>query len=153
VLVGLLVVQTVVPVRTDIPEPSSVLPRHPKTLASSGVTLYPQILDRPIFAPDRRSWSGGDIASPTGDESGAAAIGVSKLVGLALGPRVATAVVRAPSGHSRVVRSGDLVDGWRVQSVSASGLLLRREQDHKVLRMVGDETEPEPGEQTGEATQ
>jgi hypothetical protein len=78
------------------------------------------ILDRPLFAPDRRPAPG---APPTA----VAAVGVPRLTGIVMTPDAAAAIFRqAANAKSLVVRPGDSVGGWVVSTIAANGVTLRK---------------------------
>ncbi len=77
------------------------------------------ILDRPLFAPDRRPAAGAVIA--------AAAVGVPHLTGIIMTPDAATAIFRqAEDAKPLVARRGDSVDGWVVSTIAANAVELRK---------------------------
>jgi hypothetical protein len=80
------------------------------------------ILDRPLFAPDRRPAPGAPTA--------AAAIGVPHLTGIIVTPDDAAAIFRqAEDAKSLVARRGDSVGGWVVSTIAANGVTLRKADD------------------------
>lgn len=77
------------------------------------------ILERPLFAPDRRP----DPGAP----SAAAAIGVPRLTGIIMTPGSATAIFRqAEDAKPLVARSGDSVGGWVVSTIAANAVSLHK---------------------------
>ncbi len=91
------------------------------------------VLGRPLFTPDRR---------PAADAVAADA-GMPRLTGIIASSGGAVAIFQA-AGTARpvVVRHGDAVDGWRVMTVTAESVALRKDRDRVVLtpRFAGSQT-------------
>ena len=105
-LAGGLVLQLALPVRTALPDDTTLAPRRLRTPAPTMIPPYAAILQSPIFAPDRRSE---DHAS----------VQALQLIGVAANGRsTANAIVVTPDGASHVLKAGDSIDGWRLVAVS-----------------------------------
>ncbi|MEJ1970191.1 MAG: hypothetical protein WDN03_16410 [Rhizomicrobium sp.] len=120
-LVGLLGVQFALPVDADLPGSTQLVPRRerPATvmpLASN----FPEILRRPVFAPDRRPM----VESMEG----------FTLIGVGLAGSTATALLQSGGSVSRV-HIGDSVAGWRVASIEADQLLFQRNEERRMLKL------------------
>jgi hypothetical protein len=80
------------------------------------------ILDRPLFAPDRRPAPGTPTAT--------AAVGVPHLTGIVMTPDDAAAIFRqAENAKFLVARPGDSVGGWVVSTIAENGVTLRKADD------------------------
>jgi hypothetical protein len=90
-------------------------------------TMVTSILDRPIFAPDRRgppAPKGADMAASAADKAGPEIRG--RLAGVTIGPgeRREAVFARGEGEKPLVVREGDDVDGWTVSSIESGRVLL-----------------------------
>jgi hypothetical protein len=91
------------------------------------------ILDRPLFAPDRRPAPGASTV--------AAAVGVPRLTGIIMTPDEATAIFRqAEDAKPLVARSGDSVGGWVVSMIAANEVTLRKADDRVTVTPQFDAT-------------
>ena len=84
------------------------------------------ILDRPLFAGDRRPVPG-DPAAP-------AAAGVPRLAGIIMAPGQAAAIFQQAKGSKPVVaRPGESVGEWEVTAIAANGVSLRKADTEMIL--------------------
>jgi len=105
-LIGGLAVQAVAPAQTALPEDPALASRRLRMPVPPAVPAYAAITSAPVFTPDRRP--------------GGAELPGLRLVGIAaFGRSLASAVLRAPDGTTRVVRTGESLQGWRLISVGA----------------------------------
>jgi hypothetical protein len=90
------------------------------------------ILDRPLFATDRRPVAGNQAAT--------APPGVPRLAGIIMAPDLAAAIFQQPKGGKPLVaRPGELVDGWAVTTIATSGVSLRKAGARMTLTLQFDD--------------
>ena len=141
VLLGGLAAQLALPGRTELPADSAVAPRRSRAPVATPVPEYPAILRTPIFAPDRAP----------GETSGAAGTTLAthvQVLGVAVGGRSASAVVRDPAGASHVLRPGQSVHGWRLVLVTPRGAVFAG-PGGRVAIPVGGTSSPPAGASPG----
>lgn len=79
------------------------------------------IVDRPLFAPDRRPAAG----APTV----VAAAGVPRLSGIVVAPGETAAIFQQKGAKPLVAHPRDVVGGWVVSTIAANGVTLRKADD------------------------
>jgi hypothetical protein len=79
------------------------------------------ILNRPLFAPDRRPAPGASTV--------VAAAGVPRLSGIVVAPGEAGAIFQPKGAKPLVAHPGDVVGGWMVSAIAANGVTLRKADD------------------------
>jgi len=103
-----------------LPDQAVLAPRHAHLVFKPERKAYPEILWRPLFAPDRQPML---EAMP-----GYALLGV----GIA-GP-LSTAIVQAGSRMTRV-KPGDRLAGWKVASITPNYLYFERNKERRMLKL------------------
>lgn len=101
-------------------------------------------LERPLFAPSRRSAKPGEPPSPapvveaSGEPAEAAAAGPSfRLVGTVIRRGAATGLVARDGDRTlEEVAVGDLVEGWRVIEIGSDHLVVERDGDRERLSIL-----------------
>lgn len=119
-LLLLLGVQLAMPFDADLPEQTALAPRHSHLVFKPERKAYPEILQRPIFAPDRQPML---EAMP-----GYALLGV----GIA-GP-LSTAIVQVGARMTRV-KPGERLAGWKVASITPNYLFFERNKERRMLKL------------------
>jgi hypothetical protein len=137
----LLGIQLVLPSQTTLPDVQSRLPRRTRPVQAPPLPEYAEILNAPVFAPDRKP-------SVSGGTAQAAASGFTVL-GLAAGRGVGAAVLKGPDGATHVARPGDTISGWRLVSMDRNHLVLEREG--RRLSVGFDPEHPAPAGPAGAA--
>lgn len=84
------------------------------------------ILDRPLFAADRR---------PPADEGPAAEADMFQVIGIGTTADTATALLRGPGGEALRVLPGQSVAGWRVEAIAPRTVTLTRGDRRLVLEV------------------
>jgi hypothetical protein len=120
VLLLLLGVQLATPFDAELPEQTVLVPRHANLTFQPEHKAYPEILQRPLFAPDRQPML---EAMP-----GYALLGV----GIA-GP-LSTAIVQT-GGRMTRVKPGDRLAGWKVASITPNYLYFERNKERRMLKL------------------
>jgi len=113
--------QFILPASTSQPEASALAPRRAGPVAAPVIAQYASILERPVFAPDRRP---GPAELPS---VGAGPLGGYAALGVAIGRSVATAVVSGPGAAARTLRMGESVEGWRLVAIDRAKLTFERD--------------------------
>lgn len=82
---------------------------------------FSALLERPLFAPDRR----GVPEAGRGAAGQAVAGGALRLLGIAIDPRGHQVALLGRDGNAPPIRAlvGDQIDGWRIESVLADGIV------------------------------
>jgi hypothetical protein len=120
VLLLLLGVQLAIPFDAELPEQTVLAPRHSNLTFQPEHKTYPEILRRPLFAPDRQPML---EAMP-----GYALLGV----GIA-GP-LSTAIVQI-GGRMTRVKPGDRLAGWQVATITPNYLYFERNKERRMLKL------------------
>jgi len=103
-------------------------PRRPRLVTVPLLPEYPTILRIPLFTPDRHPGEIGAGATSASDTLAGYAV-----LGAAVSRSAATAVVSAPGVAPKTVKPGDLLEGWRVVSVSRSRVTFERKGERRDL--------------------
>jgi hypothetical protein len=123
------VVQLVLPYRTAMPLDSALAPRRARPVVESPLPTYTQLLQSPIFAPDRTP--GGSGAGPAGPASLEGLV----VVGIAIRPGAASALVKSGDGPVTKLRPGQEIAGWRLIGVDPSHLSFVRAGERRILTL------------------
>jgi hypothetical protein len=134
VLLGLLGLQFATPFDAELPESTMVVPRHALLGPKPKPEAYPEILLRPIFAPDRLPMM---EVMP----------GYS-LLGIGIAGPSATAIVQGPGGRMLRVRPGDRLAGWPVASITPNNLFFQRNKERRMLKLDMSRLYNMPGKAT-----
>lgn len=127
VLVVALTLQLVWPSQSLRPGASPRVARRIGLAAIRPIADYPAILNRPVFAPDRRPGASG------GALPGGGALSAYAALGAAAGPSVATAVLSGPGGVMKTLERGDTLEGWTLVAVGPTRLTFERDGARHVL--------------------
>ncbi|MEH0196563.1 hypothetical protein V7S57_13470 [Caulobacter sp. CCNWLY153] len=101
-------------------DPGGLAPRRSKPLATAPTPAYAAILTAPVFAPNRiNADKGAAVTAGAAQPSGSLS-----LLGVALSPRSASAVIRGADGVTQVVQRGERVAGWKLVTVKPSSVRL-----------------------------
>lgn len=120
--------QLTFPVISILPAKSDLAPRRVRDPAPPRVAEYPAILEKPIFAPDRK---------PDPREMAiAGGMAGYEVLGTAIAGDTSTAVIRTPAGSIERVRPGEDLDGWKLVSVGPRELTLERNNEHRILTVT-----------------
>ncbi len=119
-LLLLLGVQLATPFDADLPEQTMLVPRQPDLAFKPERKAYPEILQRPIFAPDRQPM----LETMPG----------YSLLGVGIAGPLSTAIVQN-GGRMTRVKPGDRVAGWRVASITGNYLFLERNKERRMLKL------------------
>jgi len=123
-------------------DPVGLAPRRSKPLAVAPTPPYAAILAAPIFAPNRINADTGLSATAGADATAPA--GSLSLVGVAIGPRSASAVLRGTDGSTRVVRRGERIGGWRVVAVGPTSVRLSGAEGPLTLPLASNDKSAQP---------
>jgi len=129
------------------------LPATPVVKASDAVTVpplqpfqpspllrYAEIMERPVFIDARR---------PEEDEAAAPPVSPApdqplNLIGVVLLPNSAAALLRPEEPNAKVLRvpQGEMVDGWRLETVQAGKVVVRKGNEVRELALIRPSTPP-----------
>ncbi len=115
--------QFALPLRTDLPEGSSLAPRRARPAPAPVSPDYPAILQSPLFTPDRR-------ASDAADGGGLSVVGVI------VGHGFTTALISS-AGEVRSAHVGGDVGGWRIAAIAPDRVVLEKAGQRAVLPVGG----------------
>lgn len=121
------VLQLVLPYRSAMPLDSGLAPRRARPVAETALPTYSTLLESPIFAPDRAPGGSG--------AAGPASIEGLVVVGIAIRPGSATALVKAGDGPVQKLRPGQEIGGWRLAGVDPSHLSFVRGSERRILTL------------------
>jgi hypothetical protein len=102
-------------------------------LQSSTITDLKAFAERPLFSARRRPQTQGqtpDDVEPVKDEPIAAEL---TLLGVTSGPEGAMARIATSGKESRSVRQGEEIDGWNVQTIDGSSVVLAKGEETMTL--------------------
>jgi hypothetical protein len=133
-LLLLLGVQLATPFDTNLPGQTMLVPSQPRLGFKPERKAYPEILQRPIFAPDRQP-----MLETMADYS---------LLGVGIAGPLSTAIVQN-GGRMMRVKPGDRLAGWRVGSITTNYLFLELNKERRVLKL--DMTHLYAAPKTGDA--
>jgi len=117
-MVGL---QFIMPYSEASPGVVGLAARRPRPVTAPPIPEYAAILRAPLFAPDRHP---GESAAAL--PSGGGSLDGYAVLGAAVGPAIAMAVVSSPGGVPRTLRPGESLEGWRLLSVERSKVTFER---------------------------
>lgn len=117
--------QFALPIRTELPSPVAVPVRHVRGSPAPVVGSYPRVVTASIFSPTRSGGGTAESGAP-GASPVVAGIAAYAAVGVAIGPTVATTVVKGPDGQSHTLRLGGAVAGWRLTGLERGRLIFTR---------------------------
>ncbi len=113
-------------------------PDSPQTLPAAGggrakaaedrataVTEWPAILERPLFAPNRRPVKA--------DEAAPSVLDGYLVLGIGLMRPAATAVVKTPGGKPTRLVPGQRLDGWTLTMIEPKRLIFQRDGEKRIL--------------------
>lgn len=123
------VLQLVLPYRSAMPLDSALAPRRARPVVETPLPTYSALLQSPIFAPDRAA-RGGE-AGPAGPAS----LDGLVVVGIAVRPGVASALVKSGDGPVTKLRPGQEIAGWRLVGVDPSHLSFVRDGERRILTL------------------
>ena len=106
----------------DAPAVVGLAARKPRGVTAPLAVDHPDILRRPLFAPDRQPAAEGAAGAPAGSS-----LDDYAAVGAVTGRSIAVAVLAAPGVPSKSVRLGEEVGGWRLVSVQRGKVSFERD--------------------------
>lgn len=128
VLLGLAVLQVVLPNSTELPRETELAPRRVHQAAMPSEVDYPAVLANPIFAPDRKP-------DATAVPVAGGMMGFTVL-GIAIAGDTATAVVKGPGGMVQRIKPGEVMNGWKLVTVELSRLTFERSGERRILAIT-----------------
>jgi hypothetical protein len=128
-LLLILVLQLVLPYRTALPVDSALAPRRARPVVEALLPTYSALLQSPIFAPDRSPGGAG------AGSAGPASLDGLVVVGIAIRPGSASALVKAGEGPVAKLRPGQEIAGWRLVGVDPSHLSFMRGSERRILTL------------------
>ena len=137
-LVAAMVFQFVVPEPVDLPQVSDLAPRRAREVALAPTANYNDILAKPIFAPDRKPDA--SAVPVAGGMDGYSVLGV------AIASDAATAVVKGPGSGFQRVKTGDVLDGWKLVEIEFTQLTFERGGERRVLMLTKKPPPPTPAQ-------
>jgi len=96
-------------------------PRHSRLTLKRERKVYPEILLRPIFAPDRQPM----MEMMPG----------YSLLGTGIAGPLATAIVQTPGGRMQRLHPGDRFAGWQVASITQDHVFFGRNKERRMLKL------------------
>lgn len=117
-LAVVLVGQLLMPSAVELPDAPIVRPLRLAPLVVPGVTVDPEILARPLFAPNRRDDAGPDVSKASPLE-GARAVGIVSIRG------AARVFLQAPDGTVSRIGIGGVYRGWRLVRITPNPTFVR----------------------------
>ena len=129
-LVLILALQLALPYRTPLPGETTLAPRRPRPMTVQPLPTYTQLLEAPIFAPDRAPGGAGGVPGKAANGS----LDDVTVVGIAISRGRATAVVRTPGG-SQTLKPGESLEGWRLVGMDGSHLSFARGAERRILTL------------------
>lgn len=121
VLIVALGLQFALPIDSDLPPTTARLPRHislPEPVLNAD---YPEIIQRPLFAPDRQPM----IEAMDG----------LVLLGLGLGGVKPTALLQSAGGPVLRGHPGDQINGWQIAAVTEDRVSFERKGERRILKL------------------
>jgi hypothetical protein len=145
---GILIMEWRHPPRLQTPmavdtSPTVTVP-PPKPFEPLPLTHYTEIVERPVFIDARRPEEDELAASPEPPPETDQPL---DLIGVLLVPGAAAALLRPTEpDNAKVLRvaQGEIVEGWRLQSVSADRVVLRKNGEIRELALIRPPTPPRP---------
>ena len=126
-LLALLLAQLFLPIPLKLPGLTSGDSRSPPSVAvAPAIPPYPGIETAALFAPDRQPEVAAGTPAATADLSGYAVLGV------ALSPRGASALLKGPAGVT-TLHPGQSLAGWSVAMIGRDRVDFVREGKHRTL--------------------
>ena len=130
------------------PLPSAVKPPDPVTVPPlqpfrpSPLSRYTEIVDRPVFIDTRRPEEE-DLAAPPPPPNPDRPL---NLIGVVLIPQAAAALLRPEEPNAKVLRipQGGMVDDWRLETVQADKVVLRKGREARELILIRPPSPPRP---------
>jgi hypothetical protein len=120
-LLGLLaLVRLALPAPVELPDAGFIRPLRLPPLLVAPVTVAPEILSRPLFAPGRREAGIAGVADKGAALEGARAVGFIRVRG------AARAFLQAPDGSVTAVSPGSQYRGWRIVAVDRGQVIALR---------------------------
>lgn len=129
-LVLILALQLALPYRSAMPIDNALAPRRARPVAETPLPTYSTLMESPIFAPDR-SPGGSGASGPAGPASLEGLV----VVGIAIRPGSATALVKTGDGPVTKLRPGQEIAGWRLAGMDPSHLSFVRGSDRRILTL------------------
>jgi Tfp pilus assembly protein PilP len=140
-LIGLLILQLVLP-EAPLPDatetpPSPAAPvAAPSAYRSPARESFDALVERPPFARDRRP----ERVAATSPEDAVAAPPDIRLLGIISSAETWIAVIKLPSAEGVMnVRSGDMVEGWRVTHIDRGRVVLEAGDKKVEMWLDGEE--------------
>jgi hypothetical protein len=124
----ILALQLALPFKTALPVDSSLAPRRARPVVETALPTYSALMQSPIFAPDRSPNGGGGAAGPVSLDG-------LEVLGIAVRPGSASAIVKAGESPSQVLKPGQEIAGWRLVGVDASHLSFVRGTERRILTL------------------
>lgn len=125
-LAMLLAVQFALPAPVELPGGVSGQPFRLPALSLPSVVADPAIVQRPLFAPNRRA-SAADGPAANDALSGALAVGSAAVRG------AVRLFIRTADGKLVVLGVGSRLDGWRLDAVTPAGAQFSRSADRQTI--------------------
>jgi hypothetical protein len=144
-------VQLILPYTAVEVDVGGLAPRRPRLVTVPLLPEYAAILRVPLFTPDRQPGEVGAGATSASDTLAGYAV-----LGAAVSRSVATAVVSAPGVPPKTVKPGDLLEGWRVVSISRAAVTFERKSERRDLAvgaLPATQARSSPDGQTPQADQ
>ena len=119
-------------IAVDTPPAVTVPPLQP--FEPLPLTHYAEIVERPVFIDTRRPEED-ELTAPTAPPEPDQPL---DLIGVLLVPGAATALLRPTEPNAKVLRvaQGEMVEGWRLQSVSANRVVLQKNGEIRELVLI-----------------
>jgi hypothetical protein len=127
------------PIAVDTPPAVTVPP--PQPFEPLSLTHYAGIVERPVFIDDRRPEEDELAVPPAPPPEPDQPL---DLIGVLLVPGSAAALLRPTEPNAKILRAaqGEMVEGWRLQSVSADRVVLRKNGEIRELVLIRPLTPP-----------
>ncbi len=121
--------------QTILPPSSNLMPRHQRAVAIPKVEDYAAIKQRPLFTPTRQFDEVSASATATAGTNGSFII-----VGTTTGKALATAFVKNRDGTTAALHTGELHEGWLVQTIHLDRVTFTR-ADKRIDIPVGSRSD------------
>ena len=121
-----LALQLVLPAGASLSDAVAAAPRLAR-IPAAPVVSYPQILERPVFAPDRKP-----VEESDSDDEG---IGDYEVLGIAISAERASVVLRGPDGKTQRIQYGAELAGWKLASVDRSQIVFEKDGQRQTLTL------------------
>jgi len=115
----------------DVAPAEGLAARRPHLVAAPVVPAFPAILRAPLFAPDRRP-SDADAASAKSNGP----LDKYALLGVTVGGPLGIALVAGPGAAPVSVKAGEVLEGWRLESVARDKAVFEHDGARQTL-LVG----------------